>query len=42
MTRLNSGIFSKIHMDASFQKLIGRICRESKMMKNDTNIRILK
>ena len=25
-------------MDGSFQKLIGLICRESEMMKNDTNM----
>ena len=34
--RLHSGIFSKFHMHESFQKLICWICREFKMMKNDT------
>ena len=36
--RLYSGILPKFHMDGSFQKLIDWICRELKMMKNDTNM----
>ena len=38
ISRLNSGIFSKFHMDGSFQKLIDWNCRQLKMMKNDTNM----
>ena len=38
MTRLNSGIFPKFHMDESFQKLIEWICRKLKIAKNDTNM----
>lgn len=36
--KLKSGNFSKFRMTKRFRKLIDRICRELKMMKNHTNM----